>query len=104
MTDNAPIRSTSAFTSYLSAKIDAIAHLKDETKIAVEIGYSSPRIVRLFKTGEARVPLDKIAPLAKALNCDPAFLANLWLKLMVPDGAELFRPDSEGGGDLGDYP
>ena len=90
--DDAPARPTNAFTSYLAARIDAVAHVKDETQIAVEIGYSGPRIVAMFKTGEARVPLDKIAPLAKALDCDPAFLGHLWMVQMVPNGAELFRP------------
>ncbi len=87
------------FTAYVAAKLDAVAHRKSEAQIGKEIGYQGPQIIGMFRTGEARVPLDKVVPLAKAIDADPAYLAYLWLKQCVPDVAELLRPVMSGNED-----
>jgi transcriptional regulator with XRE-family HTH domain len=65
---------------YLSKQIDIQRSLgKSQRDIAVEIGYDKPTMVSMFKRGEAKVPLDKIPALARALRVDAAFLFRLAL-------------------------
>lgn len=67
----------SAIANYLRKQIDALAPLKSQREIAAEMGYEKPNILSMFKRGEAKVPLDRIPAMAKALNVDPIFLFRL---------------------------
>jgi transcriptional regulator with XRE-family HTH domain len=69
---------------YLAKTIDALSSIKSQREIAAEIGYEKPNMVSMFKRGEAKVPLDKIPALAKALNVDPAFLFRLAMEQYWP--------------------
>ena len=80
------------FVAYLAARLDAIAGHKDLAKIAREIGYERPRIIEMFRSGEARVPLDKVAGLARAIGADPSFMGNLWLADALGRDSEVFQP------------
>lgn len=66
--------------TYLSKQIDAMAAYKSQREIAVEIGYDKPNMLSMIKTGQSRMPLEKVPALAKALNVDPAFLFRLTLE------------------------
>ena len=49
-------------------------------QIAREAGYENPNMIEMFKCGAAKIPLDRVLLLARALNADaPTFfrLANL---------------------------
>lgn len=71
---------------YLSKQIDVQASMnKNQRQIAQEIGYEKPNMISMFKRGEAKVPLDKIPALAKALNVDPAFMFKLAVQQYWPD-------------------
>jgi hypothetical protein len=80
------------FTAYLAARLDAIATHKDLTAVANEIGYENSRIIEMFKSGEARVTLDKVAKLARAVGADPAFMGHLWLADALGRDSEVFQP------------
>ena len=70
---------------YISELIDIQAGRgKTQRQIAQEIGYEMPNMVSMFKRGEAKVPLDKILLLAKALNADPAYMLRLALRQYWP--------------------
>src|SRR5665213_896059 len=70
---------------YLSKQIDITVSLgKNQREIASEIGYDKPNMISMFKRGEAKVPLEKIPSLAKALNVDPAFMFRLGLQQYWP--------------------
>lgn len=69
---------------YLRKQIDALSGIKNQREIASEIGYDKPNIISMFKRGEAKVPLDKIPALAKALHSDPAFMFKLALEQYWP--------------------
>ena len=75
----------SAIARYLDKQIDALKGVKTQREIATEIGYEKPNMVSMFKRGEAKVPLDKIPLLAKALHADPAHLFRLALEQYWPD-------------------
>ena len=80
------------FVAYLRDRIIAIADRKSEREIAEEIGFHNPETIRRIKDGELRLPLDLVGAIAKALEVDAPYLANLWLASHVPDGSDLVEP------------
>ena len=70
----------SLIANYLEKQIEALKGTKSQREIAGEIGYESPNLISMFKRGEARVPLDKIPLLAKALYVHPSHLFRLALQ------------------------
>ncbi len=75
----------SKIAQYLTKQINALQAEKSQRQIAAEMGYEKPNIISMFKRGEAKVPLDKIPALAKAINVDVAFLFRLGLEQYWPD-------------------
>lgn len=75
----------SPIARYLDKQIEALRGVKTQREIATEIGYDKPNMISMFKRGEARVPLEKIPFLAKALHVDPAHLFRLGLEQYWPD-------------------
>lgn len=57
---------------------------KTQRVIAEECGFESPNIITMFKKGDTRVPLNRIEPLAYALNVDPAHLLRLVMLEYMP--------------------
>jgi transcriptional regulator with XRE-family HTH domain len=71
---------------YISKQVDVQVSMgKNQRQIAQEIGYDKPNMISMFKRGEAKVPLDKIPALAKALNVDPAYMFRLAIQQYWPD-------------------
>jgi hypothetical protein len=58
---------------------------KSRTQIASEIGYYGAKVIKNYEEGALQVPLDKIGPLATALNLDPVFLLRLALLEYHPE-------------------
>jgi transcriptional regulator with XRE-family HTH domain len=58
---------------------------KTQREIALECGYEKPNIMTMFKSGQTKVPLNKVALLAKALNIDPAYMLKLVLTEYSPE-------------------
>ena len=79
----------SAIAKYIDKKIDELKGVKTQREIAAEIGYDKPNLISMFKRGEARVPLDKIPLLAKALGVDPAHMFRLALEQYWPHLSEI---------------
>ena len=61
---------------------------KTQRQIALEIGYTKPNIITMFKQGATKLPLDKIGPLAKALEIAPD---DLFFKVMTEYMPETFE-------------
>jgi hypothetical protein len=61
---------------------------KTQRQIALEIGYTKPNIITMFKQGLTKLPLDKIGPLAKALEIAPD---ELFFKVMTEYMPETFE-------------
>lgn len=78
----------SSIAQYLTKQIDSLSGVKSQREIAVEVGYDKPNMISMLKRGEAKVPLDKIPALAKALHVDPAFLFRLAMEQYWPDLAK----------------
>lgn len=58
---------------------------KTQREIAEECGFEKPNIITMFKTGVTKLPLNRIGPLAKALDADPAHLLRLVMSEYMPD-------------------
>lgn len=70
----------SKVTKFLQEKLAAISDRKSERQIAAEAGFKSLNIVNMMKNGGAKVPLDRVIQLARALEVDPAYLFRLALE------------------------
>ena len=58
---------------------------KTQREIAEECGFDNPNIITMFKSGATKLPLNRIGPLAKAINVDPAHLLRLVMLEYAPD-------------------
>lgn len=56
---------------------------KSQSEIAAEAGFPNANFVSMIKSGAAKLALDRVPGLAKALECDPAFLMRLALEQSV---------------------
>jgi transcriptional regulator with XRE-family HTH domain len=66
---------------YITQQVEIQAKAgKTAREIASEMGYEKANMISMFKTGDVKVPLDKVPALAKALNVDVAFLFRLALQ------------------------
>ena len=81
-------QANSAIAIYLDKRISELRGVKTQREIAAAAGYDRPNILSMFKTGETKVPLDKIPALARALDADPAHMFRL---AMIDQWPELAR-------------
>lgn len=56
---------------------------KNQSEIAAEAGFPNANFVSMIKSGASKLALDRVPSLAKALECDPAFLMRLALEQSV---------------------
>ena len=70
---------------YLDRQIEALKGEVSQRDIAVKLGYPKSNIISMFKTGDAKVPLDKIPALAEALHVDVGHLMRLGLEQYWPE-------------------
>lgn len=75
----------SRMARYLGRQIEALKGEVSQREIATKLGYPKSNIISMFKTGEAKVPLDKIPALAEALHVDVGHLMRLGLEQYWPD-------------------
>jgi hypothetical protein len=74
-------------TDKVAARISALLEVSDRTQpqIAQELGYNRANIISMFKTGTTKVPINKLGPLAVALNADPGHMVRLGLETYYPE-------------------
>lgn len=65
---------------YLEKRILELRPRKTQLVIASEAGFVSPNMLAMIKSGSTKLPLDRVANLAKALECDPVMLFILALE------------------------
>lgn len=80
MTDRLPRSTVADFIADRLADSD-----KTQREIAQECGFENPNIITMFKTGATKLPLNRIEPLAKAINADPAHLLRLVMREYIPE-------------------
>lgn len=67
-------------SQYLDKRILELRPRKTQIAIANEAGFISPTMLAMIKSGASKLPLDRVASLAKALECDPVMLFILALE------------------------
>lgn len=72
---------------FLTHHIDALVKSKEKTQkqIAEEIGYPNQNIITMFKQGRTPLPVNKVGPMAKALNVDAIYLLRLVMSEYTPE-------------------
>lgn len=65
---------------YIDKRILELRPSKTQVAIASEAGFLSPNMLAMIKSGTNKLPLDRVASLAKALECDPVMLFILALE------------------------
>ena len=75
----------SRIAAFIEKAIDQNPQRKSQKEIAEEMGYEKPNMLSMIKKGDAKLPLDKVPLLAKAVDVDPAFLFRLALEQYWPE-------------------
>lgn len=70
---------------YLDKRILQLRPRKSQLEIVREAGFNQPNLLSMFKNGSSKLPLDRVPGMAKALECDPAFLFKLALEQLGGD-------------------
>jgi transcriptional regulator with XRE-family HTH domain len=68
---------------FIARSIDASG--KSQKEIAKACGWPKPNFVSMLKTGESKLPFDKIGPLAEVLGVEPVYLTWLVMQEYMPD-------------------
>lgn len=73
----------SRLATYVAKRVLELRPTKSQAEIAAETGYVNANVVAMIKSGATRLPIDRVPALAKALDCDPAYLLLLALEQTV---------------------
>lgn len=66
-------------SKFLAKRLDELAGIKTQRQVAQEAGFKALNIINMMKSGDAKLALDRVPGLAKALDVDPAHLFRLAL-------------------------
>jgi len=61
---------------------------RSQLEVSKDLGYANPNIITMIKKGSTKVPLNKVALLAKSINVDPAYLLRLVMSEYSPEAWE----------------
>ena len=75
----------SKLAQFLDKRLDELKGTATLGEIARKMGYPRGHIISMFRSDQAKVPLDKIPQLADALHVDVAHLMRLGLEQYWPD-------------------
>lgn len=78
--------------AFLQTQILKQRPIKNQVEIAAEAGFRSTNMLSMIKAGKAKLPLDRVPALAKALGCDPRYLFRLAVE---QSGGETIRKAME---------
>lgn len=71
--------------AFIAKSVLALKPKRTQAEIATQAGFTSANMMSMLKSGANRLPLDRVQPLATALEVDPSFLMLLALEQMVGD-------------------
>jgi transcriptional regulator with XRE-family HTH domain len=87
-------RTHSRLASFVAKRIKDLAGVRSQREIARIAGFTQPNMISMIKTGEAKLPLERVEKLAIALDCDPHRLAQVALEQFYgPEVLRLLRSD-----------
>jgi hypothetical protein len=74
---------------YLERRISDLRSTKTQTAVAIEAGFRTPNMLAMIKNGSAKLPLDRVPGLARALDCDAAMLFRMAVEQLAEDTTSL---------------
>lgn len=74
---------TTHLATYVERRVLELRPKKSQLQIASEAGYPNPNMITMIKQGRSKVALDRVPALARALECDPAYLMQLALEQAI---------------------
>lgn len=72
-------------SALIDKRVNQLKGRKSQKDIAQIAGYKNQNMISMLKLGEAKVALDKVPTLAKALEVDPAMLFRIALEQFFED-------------------
>lgn len=72
---------------YVERRVLELKSRKSQLQIANEAGFPNPNMVSMIKNGASKLAIDRVPSMARAVDCDPAFLMRLALDQAVGDTA-----------------
>jgi hypothetical protein len=69
---------------YIERRVLELKPKKSQLQIASEAGFPNPNMIAMIKKGSSKLALDRVPSMARALECNPAYL--LWLTLEQQEG------------------
>lgn len=81
--DPSKARTTSETAKLFAYYVDT-GHF-NQREIAIMAGYTRPNIITMFKTGDTKIPLDKVPVLSEILGIDPKKFLRVALKEYMPE-------------------
>jgi transcriptional regulator with XRE-family HTH domain len=76
---------TTDLAKFVEDRVEELKGTKLQSEIAREAGYKSPNMITMIKQGNAKVAIDRVPDLSKALDVDPAQLLRLALAQFYTD-------------------
>jgi hypothetical protein len=76
---------------FLTKRILELRPRKSQLEIASEAGFNAVNMMAMIKTGSAKLPLDRVPALAKALDVDAAYLFMMAVEQHDPTLARVIR-------------
>ncbi|MDO6483091.1 XRE family transcriptional regulator [Shimia thalassica] len=68
---------------YVEHRVLELKPKKSQSLIASEAGFPNPNMVTMIKNGTSKLALDRVPSMARALECDPAYLMRLALEQAI---------------------
>ena len=78
---------------FIAERIETTGQLQKD--VAAKAGFAKPNIITMLKQGKARLPLDKIGPMAQALETDPVHLLLICMEEYHPSTWKAIAPFME---------
>lgn len=69
----------SHLAAFVARRVLELKYRKTQAQIAAEAGFNNPNFLSMIKNGTSKLALDRVPALAKALECDAAYLFRLAL-------------------------
>ena len=63
--------------NYIERRALELKPKKSQLQIANEAGFPNPNMVTMIKQGASKLAIDRVPAMARALECDPAYLMRL---------------------------
>jgi transcriptional regulator with XRE-family HTH domain len=77
----------SRLAKFVDRRVLELKPKKSQLQIANEAGFPNPNMVTMIKQGASKLALDRVPSMARALDCDPAYLMRLALEQAEGDTA-----------------